>query len=88
MPLAAQMIAAKTRARLAAQAEESRKELEAGLAARLAEADNAIASAKKAAMTNVRSIAEEAAAAIVTRLTGAAPPQAVVAAAIDSTIKD
>lgn len=83
----AQAIAAETRAKLAAQAEESRKALEASLGAKLAEADKAIASTKAAAMANVRGIAQEAAAAIVARLTGAPPSQGTVAAAVDAAIK-
>jgi hypothetical protein len=38
-------------------------------------------------MANIRSIAQEAAAAIVARLIGTAPPQAEVAAAVDAAIK-
>jgi F-type H+-transporting ATPase subunit b len=83
----AQAIAGETRARLAARAEEQRKTLEASLHAKLAEADRAISATKSAAMANVRDIAQEAAAAIVTRLAGTAPAKAAVAAAVDATIK-
>jgi F-type H+-transporting ATPase subunit b len=82
----AQAIAGETRAKLTAQAEESRKGLEASLGAKLAEADKAIASTKAAAMANVRGIAQEAAAAIVARLTGVAPPPGAVAAAVDAAV--
>jgi F-type H+-transporting ATPase subunit b len=83
----AQAISAETRAKLAARSEEQRKVLEAGLNAKLAEADKAIAATKSAAMANIRGIAQEAAAAIVARLIGTAPPQAEVAAAVDAAIK-
>jgi F-type H+-transporting ATPase subunit b len=83
----AQAIGSETRAKLAAQSDEQRKILEAALNAKLAEADKAIAATKSAAMANIRSIAQEAAAAIVARLIGTAPPQAEVAAAVDAAIK-
>jgi len=83
----AQALAAETRDKLAAEAEVNRKALEASLHARLAEADKSIAATKAAAMANVRGIAEEAAAAIVARLTGATPPRAAVAAAVEAAIK-
>ena len=85
----AQAIAGETRAKLAAQAEEKRKALESSLGAKLAEADKSIAATKAAAMTNVRAIAQEAAAAIVARLTGvdAGPQGAAAAAAVDAAIK-
>lgn len=83
----AQGIAGETRNRLAAEAEEKRKALEASLAARLADADKKIAGTKAAAMTNVRAIAQETTGAIVTRLTGTAPSQGAVTAALDAAIK-
>ncbi len=83
----AQALAAETSAKLAADAEVNRKTLEASLNARLAEADKSIAATKTAAMANVRGIAEEAAVAIVERLTGATPPQAAVTAAVEAAIK-
>jgi F-type H+-transporting ATPase subunit b len=83
----AQAIAAETHARLTAQAEERRKALESELNGKLAEAEKAIAAAKHAAMANVRSIAAEAAAAIVERLIGAAPAEPAVAAAVDDALK-
>jgi len=83
----AQAIAGETRAKLRVQSEEKRKALEASLGAKLAEADKTIAATKAAAMTNLRAIAQEATAAIVTRLTGATPAQGAVAAAIDAAIK-
>ena len=54
---------------------------------KLAAAEGTIAATKTTAMANVRGIAEEAAGAIVARLTGTVPPQAVVAAAVDAAIK-
>jgi F-type H+-transporting ATPase subunit b len=83
----AQAIAGETRAALAAQSAEKRKALEAGLHGKLAEAEMSIAATKAAAMANVRGIAQEAAAAIVARLTGATPAQGAVAAAVDAALK-
>jgi F-type H+-transporting ATPase subunit b len=62
-------------ARLAqvAEAEAQRKQLDASLNARIGEAEKGITEAKSAAMSNVRGIATEAAAAIVERLTGMVP---------------
>lgn len=77
----AQALAQETRNTLTAGTEAKRKVLEADLAKRLAEADAAIAATKTQAMSHVRSVAAEAATAIVERLTGRAPnPQAVEAA--------
>jgi F-type H+-transporting ATPase subunit b len=83
----AQTIASETHSRLAAQAEERRKALEAELNGKLAEAEKAIAAAKHAAMANVRGIAAEAATTIVERLIGLAPAEAAVAAAVDDVLK-
>ena len=66
----AQAIAAETRDKLNATAETNRKDLEAKLHGKLAEAEKSIAATKSAAMANVRGIAHEAATAIVTRLIG------------------
>ncbi len=82
-----QAIASKTHAQLTAEGETRRKALEAELNAKLAEAEKAIAATKQSAMTNVRSIAAEAAAAIVERLIGAAPAEPAVAAAVDDALK-
>ncbi|HEY1312213.1 MAG TPA: F0F1 ATP synthase subunit B', partial [Pseudolabrys sp.] len=57
----AQTIANETRATQQAQADASRKTLENGLNARLADAEKSIAATKQAAMANVRTIAEDAA---------------------------
>ncbi len=83
----AQAIASETRDRLQAEADRNRKAVEEELNGRLAEAEKTIAATKTAAMTNVRGIATEAAAAIVTRLTGVAAPEPTVTAAIDAVLK-
>jgi F-type H+-transporting ATPase subunit b len=83
----AQAIAAQTHERLNAGAEASRKALEAKLHTRLAESERTIAATRAAAMANVSSIAEEAAAAIVARLTGSAPSPAAVTSAVQAAIK-
>jgi F-type H+-transporting ATPase subunit b len=85
--LRAHAIAAETRDKLNAEAEASRKAVEADLHRKLAAAEHTIAATKTAAMANVRGIAEEAAIAIVVRLTGIAPSQAAAAAAVDTAIK-
>jgi F-type H+-transporting ATPase subunit b len=83
----AQTIAGETRAALNAEAEATRKRLEDQLNAKLADAERTIEATKTAAMTNVRGIAVEAAAAIVERLIGTAPASAAVEAAVDSALK-
>jgi F-type H+-transporting ATPase subunit b len=83
----AQTIAGETRDRLQADADRNRKVVEERLNARLAEAEQAIAATKTAAMANVRGIAAEAAAAIVTRLTGITAPGSAVDAAVDAALK-
>jgi len=83
----AQTIANETRDRLRAEADRNRKALEDRLNARLGDAEKAIAAAKTAAMANVRAIAVEAAAAIVTRLVGVTAPESAVAAAVDDVLK-
>jgi F-type H+-transporting ATPase subunit b len=83
----AQTIASETRDRLQAEAERNRKALEEQLNGRLAEAEKQIAATKSAAMANVRGIAIEAAAALVTRLTGVTAPEPAVTAAVDAELK-
>ena len=83
----AQTIASETRDRLQAEADRNRKSLEQQLNARLADAEKQIAGTKTAAMANVRGIATEAAAAIVTRLTGVTAPEPAVTAAVDAALK-
>lgn len=83
----AQSIAAQTRDKLMAQADERRKTLEGKLADRLHEAEKTIVRTKTAAMANVKSIATEAAAAIVERLIGSKPDQKAVTDAVEKALK-
>jgi F-type H+-transporting ATPase subunit b len=83
----AQAISAETREKLNAVAEAERKTLEERLALKLAEAEKTIAATREAAMSNVRGIAADAAAAIVQRLTGVVPDGKSVASAVDATLK-
>jgi F-type H+-transporting ATPase subunit b len=83
----AHTLANETREKAAAAAEGRRKELEAGLQSRIAESERAIAATRSAAMANVRSIAGEAAAAIVERLTGVTPANHEVGDAVANVIK-
>src|SRR5580704_12193479 len=83
----AQTIASETRSRLSAEADAKRHDLEAKLNAKLAEAERAIAASKAAAMGNVRSIAVEAAAAIVERLVGLTPAAPAVEQAVEQALK-
>ena len=80
----AQSLAQAARDRLAAESAAKRKGLEDDLAARLAAADQQIATARAEAMTNVAGIAREAAGAIVERLGGRPTDPAAVAAAVDT----
>jgi F-type H+-transporting ATPase subunit b len=83
----AQALANETRAKAAAAAEARRKEVDAKLHARIAEAEKAIAGTRSAALANVRNIASEAAGAIVERLTGTAPATEEVSQAVGNAIK-
>jgi len=83
----AQSIAGKTRDELMAKAEERRKVTEEKLNAKLAEAEKTIAATKNTAMANVRSIATDAAAAIVEQLIGAAPDAKAVSDAVADALK-
>jgi F-type H+-transporting ATPase subunit b len=83
----AQTLAGETRDKLAAEAEVTRKKLEAELNARLAKAEQAIAATKTSAMANVQGIAADTAGAIVERLTGTAPSGAAVQAAVANALK-
>ncbi len=82
----AQAIAAQTRDQISAEAEARRKAVEASLHAKLTAAEQTIAATRTAAMTNVQGIAQEAAIAIVERLTGKAPSKAAAAAAVKAAI--
>ena len=83
----AQAIGTEIRDKLHAEAEERRKALEVQLNTQLAEAEKTIAATKASAMANVRGIAVDAAAAIVERLIGTAPPASAVTAAVDEALK-
>jgi len=83
----AQTIANETREKLNAEAEQARKALESELNRKLAESERTILSTKQAALSHVRGIAVEAAAAIVQQLIGSAPPAPAVEAAVDSALK-
>src|SRR6201747_886273 len=82
-----QAIGAETREKLNAAAEAERKTLEDQLSVKLADAEKTIASTREAAMSNVRGIAAEAAAAIVQRLTGIMPDGTAVDSAVDASLK-
>jgi len=83
----AQAIGAETREKLNAAADAERKTLEERLAVKLAGAEKTIAATRETAMSNVRGIAADAAAAIVQRLTGLAPDGKAVNAAVDASLK-
>jgi F-type H+-transporting ATPase subunit b len=83
----AQALANETREKFAAEAEAARKELDTTLNTRLAEAEQAIATRRTAAMANVQDIAIETAAAIVERLTGNTPSKPDIAKAVAGTLK-
>jgi F-type H+-transporting ATPase subunit b len=83
----AQAIGAETREKLNAASEAQRKTLEDQLSVKLAEAEKTIASTRETAMSNVRGIAADAAAAIVQRLTGVLPDGAAVNSAVDASLK-
>ena len=83
----AQGIGSDIRDKTNAQAEADRKALEGQLAAKLAAAEKTIAETRNAAMTNVHTIAADAAGAIVQRLTGTTPDASAVNAAVEATLK-
>jgi F-type H+-transporting ATPase subunit b len=83
----AQALANQTREKQARDAEAARHELDATLNSRIAQAEQAIAGRRTAAMANVQDIAVETAAAIVERLTGNAPAKDAVARAVAGTLK-
>ena len=72
---------------MSAQSETERKALEANLATKLGEAEKTIAAMREKAMGNVKSIATDATAAIVQRLTGVAPDSKAVDSAVDASLK-
>jgi F-type H+-transporting ATPase subunit b len=83
----AQSIAAAARAESDERSAAERRRIEADLAAHLSDAENRIAASKASALTNVRTIAVEAAGEIVARLTGRPVEQASVEQAVDATLK-
>jgi len=83
----AQAISNETREKLNAASEAERKSLEERLSHKLADAEKTIASTRQRAMTNVRGIATDTAAAIVQRLIGLAPDSKSVEHAVDSSLK-
>ena len=83
----AHAIGAEAREKLNAAAEAERKALEEKLSHKLEEAEKAIAATRTAAMSNVRGIAADAAAAIVQRLSGIAPDGKSVDAAVNASLK-
>jgi F-type H+-transporting ATPase subunit b len=82
----AQAMAAETKQKFAAEAEDKKKKLEADLAGKLAAAEKQIDATRKAAMGNVRGIAVDTASAIVERLTGTAPAKPAVEKAVDAAL--
>lgn len=78
-------LAQETQARLAAEADAKRKGLETTLNQQLVESEAKIGAMKAAAMSNVDTIAKDAAVAIVSRFTGKPADEKAVAAAIAST---
>ena len=83
----AQGIANETRDRQSAEADARRKTLEDQLNVKLADAEKTIAATKQTAMSSVRGIAEDAARAIVERLTGTAPADKAVSDAVGDVLK-
>lgn len=83
----AQAISNETREKLNIAAEAERKTLDERLAIKLAEAEKTIASTRESAMSNVRGIAADAAAAIVQQLTGTLPDRGAVDRAVDASLK-
>lgn len=83
----AEALAAATRDKQAADSEARRKALEQQLDVKLGDAEKTIAATKATAMGNVRSIATDAAAAIVQRLTGIEPSADAVSNAVGDALK-
>ena len=79
-------IATETRQKLTEEADRQKAALTASAAKRVTEADERIATAKSAAMANVRDIASGAASAIAGKLLGASPDNATVNAAVDAAL--
>jgi F-type H+-transporting ATPase subunit b len=84
----AQAIVNTTRALQAAAAEDMRKKFDAQLKQKIDEAENSIAEARTAAMANMRTIAADAASAIMEWLVGRAPAEREVVAAVVEAAKN
>lgn len=78
----AQVVAQETHARLHAETEAKRQGLEANLNSQLAAAEVRLADMKKQAMANVGTVAGDAAAAIITRITGKPADTAAITSAL------
>jgi F-type H+-transporting ATPase subunit b len=83
----AQTIATETRDKVNAEADAQRKTIESQLTDRLTAAEKQIADTKAQALSNVRTIAVDAASAIVARLSGAEPSAKDVESAVDASLK-
>jgi F-type H+-transporting ATPase subunit b len=83
----AQALAAETRDKLSAEADQVRRKLETELNAKLAKAEETIAATKLSAMANVQGIAADTASTIVERLIGTAPSGSAVQAAVADALK-
>ena len=83
----AQSIASDMREKQAAEADSTRKKLEDQLQIKLAAAEKTIAGTKQTAMANVHGIATDTAKAIVERLTGKAPADNAIDAAVTEVLK-
>ena len=83
----AQTLANETREKAARAAEARRKEVDAKLQARIAEAEKTIAATRSAAMANVQGIASDTAPAIVQRLAGITPANDEVTEAVRNVLK-
>jgi F-type H+-transporting ATPase subunit b len=83
----AQALANETREKAAAAAEARRKEVDAKLNARIADAEKTIAATRSAAMANVHSVASDTVPAIVERLIGIMPDGKEVAEAVSNVLK-
>jgi F-type H+-transporting ATPase subunit b len=83
----AQTLANETREKAARAAEARRKQVDAKLQARIAEAEKTIAATRSAAMANVQGIASDTAPAIVQRLAGITPANDEVTEAVRNVLK-
>src|SRR5690606_5660148 len=84
----AQKIAGETRDAVHKEADAQRKKLEDELAVRLAKAEDQIAGTKTKALSNVRTIAADAASDIVAQLLGDRPDAKAVEAAVEASLKN